>query len=106
MPAARARARSRLWDYAAIAGWLTFLAAATATSVGAGRPLLKTSTSTSPLKTDVVITALTVVPVLAYLVSCEAGRNAATLGKRRCALTVSGRYAPAPPEGRSSGETP
>lgn len=73
------------WDDLVIVGWLLVL-----TVVGAGvRTLLPVPGSDPPLLlTDVVVFAMTVLPVWAYLAVTEAGGRQATWGKRRTGLRV------------------
>ncbi|SDL93424.1 RDD family protein [Nonomuraea maritima] len=82
----RERLRPRLvaagWDYLLIAAWLAALAAVFVPLYLAGlyRP--------GALNPDVLIAAVSVLPVLAYLTLCEAGPRQATWGKRRAGLVV------------------
>ncbi|MFI7420559.1 RDD family protein [Nonomuraea sp. NPDC049684] len=72
------------WDYLVIAAWLTALA-------GVFVPLSRAGAGfggVGALGTDLLITALSVLPLGAYLVGREAGRRQATWGKRRAGLVV------------------
>ncbi|MFG1960369.1 RDD family protein [Nonomuraea sp. NPDC049028] len=85
----RAKLRPRLvaagWDYLAIVGWLALLAVVFVPPRLAGvRPFDGPGT----VGGDLLITALTVLPVGAYLIIGEAGRHQATWGKRRAGLAV------------------
>lgn len=85
-PAApRARFVSLGFDYLVITAWLGVL-----TVVGLGlRPRLPSQApGTDPTGPDVLAFALTVLPVWVYLVVTEAGRRAATIGKRAAGLRV------------------
>ncbi|MEV6159729.1 RDD family protein [Nonomuraea sp. NPDC052129] len=85
----RAKLRPRLvaadWDYLVIVGWLALLAVVFVPLRLAGvRPFDGLGT----VGGDLLITALTVLPVGAYLIIGEAGRHQATWGKRRAGLAV------------------
>lgn len=84
----RARIVSWGWDYLVVLAWLALV------FVVVGIPQLVGWIDLSgiwsrPVATDLAITAVTVVPYLAYLIMTEAGPHRATWGKRRTALVVS-----------------
>ncbi|RSM98699.1 RDD family protein [Nonomuraea sp. WAC 01424] len=85
----RAALRPRLvaagWDYLAIAGWLTLLAVVFVPLRLAGAGVFD---GLGLVATDLLITALSALPVGVYLVAGEAGRRRATWGKRRAGLVV------------------
>lgn len=76
------------WDYLVVLAWLVvvFLLVGVPTLLGSVE--LDGLWSRWPALAYLTSAALTVVPFLVYLVVAEAGPAHATLGKRRCGLTV------------------
>ncbi|MEV4392955.1 RDD family protein [Nonomuraea sp. NPDC049607] len=73
------------WDYLVIVAWLVLLAVVFVPLRLAGAAVFD---GLGVVGTDVLITALSVLPVLTYLTLGEAGRRQATWGKRRAGLVV------------------
>jgi uncharacterized RDD family membrane protein YckC len=76
------------WDYLVILGWLAVLTVA-GLGVRTLMPPAPASQIAAPAA-DVVVFALTVLPVWVYLTATEAGRSNASWGKRRTGLRVTG----------------
>lgn len=84
------------WDYLVILGWLAALGLAFLAGL---RPFAPLAGAPMPAY-DLLIAALTVVPVWGYLVVTEAGRAQASWGKRRARLVVTTSAGARPGTGR------
>lgn len=84
-----ARWRASLWDYLAILGWIAVLTVL-GLVVRAVLPIPAAGSAPPLVVVDLMAFASTVLPVWAYLTLGEAGRSAATWGKRRAGLRVVG----------------